>query len=222
MLIIFDCDGVLIDSEIVAARLEAEAITSLGLAMSTQTICARFAGVTTREVWATLEHELGRPLPHGFLEHHLAQVREVFARELEPIPGVRTAVEALDLPSCVASSTQLPALMTNLRTAGIADLFEGRVFSASQVRRPKPAPDVFLYAASQMGADPADCLVIEDSIAGVTAARRAGIRVVGFTGGSHVTPGHAERLRAAGAVTIFPRMEMLGTIVDEHHPAKAA
>lgn len=222
MLIIFDCDGVLIDSEIVAARLEAEAITELGLPMTAETICARFAGTTTKEVWQTLERELGRPLPPGFFESHLAHVREVFARELEPIPGARAAVEALGLPSCVASSTRLPALIDNMATCGLVDLFDGRIYSASQVKRAKPAPDVFLFAASQMGADPADCLVIEDSVAGVTAARRAGMTVVGFVGGSHVTPGHADRLRAAGASTIFAHMRDLATVVADHRDARAA
>lgn len=222
MLIIFDCDGVLIDSEILAARLEAEAITGLGLPMSAETICARFAGTTTKEVWQTLERELGRPLPPGFFESHLAHVREVFARDLQPIVGARAAVSSLKLPFCVASSTRLPALIDNLATCGLVDLFDGRIHSASQVKRAKPAPDVFMFAASQMGADPADCLVIEDSVAGVTAARRAGMRVVGFVGGSHVTPGHAERLTAAGAAETFAHMRDLAAIVAGHLPRAAA
>lgn len=222
MLVIFDCDGVLIDSEIVAARLEAEAITALGLPMTAETICSRFAGTTTKEVWQTLERELGRPLPPGFFENHLAHVREVFSRELEAIPGARAALEALDRPYCVASSTRLPALVDNLATCGLVDLLDGRVFSASQVKRAKPAPDVFMFAASQMGADPADCLVIEDSVAGVTAARRAGMRVVGFTGGSHVTPGHAERLVAAGATAIFGHMREFHEMLTAHAPSRAA
>jgi len=221
-LIIFDCDGVLIDSEIVVARLEAEAITSLGLPMTAETICARFAGTTTREVWQTLERELGRPLPPGFVEAHLAHVRDVFARDLTAIPGAVDAVAGLDVPFCVASSTRMPALIDNLATCGLSRLFDGRVFSASQVKRAKPAPDVFLYAASQMGADPADCLVIEDSVAGVTAACRAGMGVVGFTGGGHVTAGLAERLRAAGAATIFSRMEDLPAVLAAHRPRRAA
>lgn len=222
MLVIFDCDGVLIDSEIVAARLEAEAITELGLPMTALEICARFAGVTTREVWQTLERELGHPLPAGFFEAHIAHVRDVFSRDLEAIPGARTAVERLDLPCCVASSTRLPALVDNLGTTGLVDLFAGRIFSASQVKRSKPAPDVFLFAASQMGADPADCLVIEDSVAGVTAARRAGMTVVGFLGGSHVTPGLGDRLRAAGACALFARMDALAATIAAHHPRAAA
>lgn len=222
MLVIFDCDGVLIDSEIVAARLEAEAITELGLPMSAETICARFAGTTTKEVWRTLERELGRPLPEGFFEAHIAHVREVFSRELEAIPGARRAVERLSLPYCVASSTRLPALIDNLATCGLADLFDGNVYSASQVRRPKPAPDVFLFAASQMGADPSDCLVIEDSVAGVTAARRAGMTVIGFLGGSHVTAGHDEKLLAAGASALFSRMDGLGDVIAAHGSSAAA
>lgn len=219
MLVIFDCDGVLIDSEIVAARLEAEAATELGLPITAQEICARFAGTTTREVWATLERELGRPLPPGFFEAHLAHVREVFGRELEAIPGARAAVERLRLPYCVASSTQLPALITNLGTTGLADLFDGHVYSASQVKRAKPAPDVFLFAASQMGVDPAECVVIEDSVAGVTAAGRAGMPVIGFTGGSHVTPGLGERLLAAGARELFSRMDHLDDVLERHRCA---
>jgi len=216
MLVIFDCDGVLIDSEIVAARLEAEAITDLGLPTTADEICTRFAGTTTREVWATLERELGRPLPPGFFERHLAHVRDVFSRELEAIPGARRAVETVAgsrIPYCVASSTHLPSLVNNLGTAGLVDLFDGNVFSASQVKRAKPAPDVFLYAACQMGSDPADCLVVEDSIAGVTAARRAGMPVVGFVGGSHVGDGHAERLTAAGARAIFAHMNELPAVL---------
>lgn len=222
MLLIFDCDGVLIDSEIVAARLEAEAITALGLPKTTEEICRRFAGTTTREVWSTLERELGRPLPPGFLEAHMAEVRAVFARELEPIAGVRDLLGGLDAPFCVASSTQLPALVTNLGTAGLADLVDGRVFSASQVKRPKPAPDVFLYAASQMGADPADCLVVEDSVAGVTAARRAGMAVVGFLGGSHVGEGHEARLRAAGVGTIVRHMRDMPALIAEERSRRVA
>ncbi|MCE1234901.1 MAG: HAD-IA family hydrolase [Hyphomicrobiales bacterium] len=225
MLVIFDCDGVLIDSEIVAARLEAEAITELGLPTTAEEICRRFAGTTTREVWATLERELGRPLPQGFFEAHLAHVRDVFSRELEPIPGARAAVEAVAAAGashCVASSTQLPALVANLGTTGLIDLFDGHVFSASQVKRPKPAPDVFLFAASQMGSDPADCLVIEDSVAGVTAAQRAGLPVVGFLGGSHITEGHGERLKAAGAEALFRNWTDLTAMLVARGFARAA
>jgi HAD superfamily hydrolase (TIGR01509 family) len=221
MLVIFDCDGVLIDSEILAARAEAAAISALGLPTTADEICRRFTGVTTREVWETLEHDLGRPLPKGFFEAHQADVRNLFARELEPIAGVREAVTALGRTYCVASSTNLPALLTNLGTAGLIDLFAPFIFSASQVKRPKPAPDVFLYAASQMGADPADCLVVEDSALGVTAARRAGMRAIGFLGGAHVGPGHGERLTAAGAETLFSSMYDLAAVIDGRTAAVA-
>jgi HAD superfamily hydrolase (TIGR01509 family) len=213
MLIIFDCDGVLIDSEILAARAEAEAITALGLPTTAEELCRRFAGAPTREVWVTLEAELGRPLPTGFMEHHLAEVRALFARELQPIAGVREAVAGLTVPYCVASSTRLPSLVANLGTAGLIDLFAPAVFSASQVKRPKPAPDVYLYAASQMGADPTDCLVVEDSVFGVEAARRAGMRVIGFLGGAHVGPGLGERLLAAGAERLLTTMRGLSASI---------
>lgn len=222
MLVIFDCDGVLIDSEILVARAEAAAITSLGLPTTAEEICRRFTGVTTREVWATLERELGRPLPRGFFEAHQADVRDLFARELQAIAGVREAVTTLGLPYCVASSTHMPALVTNLGTVGLVDLFAPFIFSASQVKRPKPAPDVFLYAASQMGADPADCLAIEDSALGVSAARRAGMRVIGFLGGAHVGPGHGDRLTAAGAEVLFSAMSDLSTVIAARAAVKVA
>ncbi|MDK9695621.1 MAG: HAD-IA family hydrolase [Siculibacillus sp.] len=222
MLVIFDCDGVLIDSEIVVARLEAEAMTELGLPMTVEAVCARFAGTTTKEVWETVEHELGRPLPPGFVAAHLAHVRDVFSRDLRAVPGARAMVEGLGLPACVASSTRLPSLIDNLATCGLAELFDGRIYSASQVKRAKPAPDVFMFAASQMGADPVDCLVIEDSVAGVTAARRAGMNVVGFVGAGHVTAGLADRLRTAGAAEIFATHADLPRIVATHLRRSAA
>lgn len=219
MLVIFDCDGTLIDSEIIAAAIDAEAMGRLGLTITAAEFALRFTGMPHREMWRIIQADYGRPLPAGFME----ELREVsvrrFAEELRVIEGVHDAVAAVDgigLKRCIASSTELPSLKRNLTTTGLIDVFDPHVFSASQCARGKPAPDVFLYAASQMGADPTDCLVIEDSVNGVTAARRAGMPVIGFTGGAHADDGLADRLGRAGAAAVLSGMAELPRIVAAH------
>lgn len=212
MLVIFDCDGVLVDSEILYCAVDSAALAELGVAMAPAEIARRFAGIPHRDVWATLAADHALDLPADHFERIQEACRRRFAAELRAVAGVADTVRSLaplGHDACVASSTALPSLRRNLTTAGLIALFDDRVFSASQVRRGKPAPDVFLYAASQMGADPADCLVVEDSVAGTVAARRAGMPVVGFVGGSHADPGLGDRLLAAGARHIHPSMAEL-------------
>lgn len=216
MLVIFDCDGVLIDSEIIACAHDAEALTRLGRPTTTLEFARRFTGVPFIDSWRTLEAELGTPLPENFLSDHRAALSARFLEELRAIEGVREALEAMDVARCVASSTGLASLRTNLQTTGLIDLFDPHIFSASQVKRGKPAPDVFLHACSQMGVDPADCLVVEDSVAGVTAARRAGMKVVGFIGGGHADDDLGDRLTGAGARTTFKAMSDLHAVVAAH------
>lgn len=219
MLVIFDCDGTLIDSEIIASAIDAEALTRLGRPTTPAEFSRRFTGIPYRDIWALIEQELGRPLPDGFLEEMKIVSHKRFAEELTVIDGVHDAVAAvagLGLKRCIASSTQLEGLRRNLTTTGLIDVFDPHVFSASQCARGKPAPDVFLLAASQMGADPADCLVVEDSVAGVTAARRAGMPVIGFTGGGHADDELADRLSAAGAAVVLSAMRDLPRIAAAH------
>ncbi|MGK9166209.1 HAD family hydrolase [Inquilinus limosus] len=209
MLVIFDCDGVLIDSEVIFCAVDSEALARLGHLVPPSEIARRFCGTPHHVAWSTLAAELGFTVEERMIEDIRAECARRFADELRPIAGAVDAIMAaagLGHPPCVASSTGLPNLRRNLETAGLLPRLDPHVFSASQVARGKPAPDVFLYAASQMGADPADCLVIEDSVAGVTAARRAGMKVVGFTGGGHADPELALRLRAAGAGRSFATM----------------
>lgn len=209
MLVIFDCDGVLIDSEVIFCAIDSEALARLGHTVAPAEIARRFCGTPHHVAWSTLAAELGFTVEDSIIEEIKAESARRFVTELRAIPGAAEAIAAaagLGHPPCVASSTGLPNLRRNLETAGLLPLVDPHVFSASQVKRGKPAPDVFLYAASQMGADPADCLVIEDSIHGVTAARRAGMKVVGFTGGGHADPELAQRLRAAGAGRSFATM----------------
>lgn len=209
MLVIFDCDGVLIDSEVIFCAVDSEALARLGHTVAPSEIARRFCGTPHHVAWGTLSAELGFALDPGIVEEIKAESARRFTTELRAIAGAAEAIAAapaLGHPPCVASSTGLPNLRRNLETAGLLPLVDPHVFSASQVKRGKPAPDVFLYAASQMGADPADCLVIEDSVHGVTAARRAGMKVVGFTGGGHADPELGQRLKAAGAGRTFATM----------------
>jgi HAD superfamily hydrolase (TIGR01509 family) len=198
-LVIFDCDGVLINSEEIASQVCAEAVVELGMTMTAHDYASRYAGMPVAEAWLRVEQDSGAPLPTGFREKVDAEVRRRFELELAPIDGMVDVLRSSPHPRCVASSTRLPLLEKNLSQTGLIDFFAPGVFSVTQVKRGKPAPDVFLYAASQMGADPSRCIVVEDSIAGVTAAFRAGMQVIGFMGGGHSTPSLRASLEQAGA-----------------------
>jgi HAD superfamily hydrolase (TIGR01509 family) len=217
MLLIFDCDGVLVDSEALACTVDADILTGLGFPYSAEEIIAQFVGVSLKDMTARIEAEHGRRLPEDFSERLNRTLFARFEESLQPIPGVRDAILALPHPRCVASSSAPERIALSLRVTGLADLFTN-VFSATEVARGKPAPDLFLHAAAQMGASPEECLVIEDSSAGIRAARAAGMRVIGFTGGGHCGPTHADKLRAAGAPIVLERMadlpEAVGRFVE--------
>jgi len=208
-LVIFDCDGVLVDSEHLASTVHARMLASAGITTSAEEISRRFTGSTERAMYAVLEQELGRPLPAGHAELTSAEMRAAFERELAPIRGVAAALARLALPKCVASNSGLQTLRLGLTVTGLLAHFAPNVFSAQMVARGKPAPDLFLYAAERMGVAPAHCLVIEDSVHGVNAACAAGMRVLGFCGGTHCAPGHDAVLTAAGADATFADMAEL-------------
>lgn len=208
-LVIFDCDGVLINTEEIASGVCVEALAELDMQLTLQQYASRYSGRPIADAWLRVEEDHGKPLPLGFREKVDAEVLRRFSLSLGPIDGVVELLTSMRGPRCVASSTQLPLLKTNLAQAGLDHFFDPSIFSVSQVRRGKPAPDVFLFAASQMGADPQRCLVIEDSAAGVIAARRAGMRVIGFSGGGHAAADHAERLLVEGAVRVVGDMRDL-------------
>jgi HAD superfamily hydrolase (TIGR01509 family) len=213
-LVIFDCDGVLVDSEIVAARVLARELTAIGFPLTADDCLARYTGISMSSVVERIQEEWGRPVPDGFVEHIRAQDAEAFRAELRPVAGVRDVVRALAQRKCVASSGSLAKMRLTLSLTGLLPFFEPNLFSAEMVARGKPAPDLFLYAAKRMNAAPAHCVVIEDSQAGVTAAAAAGMRVLGFAGGSHCPPGHAALLRAAGARLVFTRMTDLPRLLE--------
>ena len=204
--VIFDCDGVLIDSEIVVCRIVAEEFTALGFAITVGDVIARFAGRPDGDMRAEIEQEWGRPIPAAYGRQVDARVEEAYAHELQIIPGVVEAIDGLALPYCVASSSGPAKLRRGLEAVGLYERFAENAISGAVVPRGKPEPDVFLYAAGWLHTAPLDCLVIEDSVHGVSAARKAGIPALGFAGGSHCTPDHGDRLMNAGAIGILRTM----------------
>jgi HAD superfamily hydrolase (TIGR01509 family) len=214
-LIILDCDGVLVDSEVISCRAHAETLARHGYAVTSDQVLDRFLGVSDRDARLMIETELGRSLPEDFeLQVKQATLR-FYADDLRAIPHVGAAIAAIGLPKCVASSGTPEKIRHGLDCAGLYDLLAPNFFSALQVQRGKPAPDLFLFAAAQMQASPARCLVIEDSIPGVTGALAAGMTVLGFHGGSHCRPGHAEALHAAGARLTFDDMRQLPGLIEQ-------
>jgi HAD superfamily hydrolase (TIGR01509 family) len=214
-LIIFDCDGVLVDSEVISCRAHADTLTRHGYPITADQVLDRFLGLSDREARLTIEAELGRSLPNDFEAQVKQATLQRYADDLRPVPYVAEAVAAIGLSKCVASSGTPEKIRRGLSCAGLYDVLSPHIFSASQVKRGKPAPDLFLFAAEQMNASPARCVVIEDSVPGVTGARAAGMAVLGFHGGSHCRPGYADTLRAAGAAATFDDMrELPGMIAD--------
>jgi HAD superfamily hydrolase (TIGR01509 family) len=212
-LIIFDCDGVLIDSEELACRTDSACLAEIGIAMSAEEILDRYLGVSASEMFADIELRHGRALPPDFPEMVRGRIAAAFETDLMPMEGVEAALHALPFRRCVASSSVPARVRQSLAVTGLLRYFDPHLFSATQVAHSKPAPDLFLFAAAAMRAPATTCLVVEDSVAGVCAAVAAGMPVIGFTGGGHCRPGHAERLRAAGAFAACDDMQRLPALV---------
>jgi len=212
-LVIFDCDGVLVDSEILSNALLAEMMTELGHPMTTKEALEKFAGRSLTDVLALAEGVLGRKVPDDLGQAYGRRLLERLRRELKPVPGAKAAVAAVPCRRCVASSSSFERIRLSLDVTGLAPLFDGHIFSATQVAHGKPAPDLHLLAARTMGAAPGRCVVVEDSPLGVTAAVAAGMTAVGFTGAGHATSALAQQLAAAGARCVLASMsELPGTI----------
>lgn len=203
MLVIFDCDGVLVDSEPLANRVLADAIVELGLPATLEGVTQRFKGRSLKDCVLLIEAELGRAVPHDFLERLNARTYDAFRRELRAVPGVRAAVESIALPRCVASSGSHEKMRLTLGSTGLLPLFEPHLFSATEVANGKPAPDLFLYAARCMQLEPSRAVVVEDSVLGARGAIAAGMRVLGFA-----REGGADELREAGAEVFFHMDEL--------------
>jgi HAD superfamily hydrolase (TIGR01509 family) len=203
-LVIFDCDGVLIDSERIAVRIDALVLGRLGWELTDAEIVERFVGRSEAYMVSEIERAIGRSLEAGWDDEFVPLYREALEAELEPVDGIVEALDAISAPTCVASSSSHERLRFTLGLTGLLDRFDGRIFSATDVANGKPAPDLFLHAAATLGADPARCAVVEDSVYGVEAARAAGMRAFGYAGG--LTP--VERL-AGPRTTVFGDMREL-------------
>jgi HAD superfamily hydrolase (TIGR01509 family) len=213
-LVIFDCDGVLVDSETIALAEVRHALGQAGLKLTHAQAIDRFLGFSVDSIMQTAEAELSGALPAAFRNDLSRDILARFASELKGIAGVRLAVEALNCRVCVASSSPLDRIRAALSVAGYGPLFEPHIFSATMASRGKPHPDLFLHAAREMGASPGRCLVIEDSVPGVMAGVSAGMKVFGFVGGSHFSGlAQQQRLQAAGAALIFDDMSQLPALV---------
>jgi HAD superfamily hydrolase (TIGR01509 family) len=209
-LVIFDCDGVLVDSEHLAVRVESRYLTELGWPLSEAEIAERFLGQTDAFMDGAIEAQLGGRLPGDWKEQFQARYREAFAAELAPVDGIVEVLDQLTIPACVASSGSHDKLRFTLGHTGLYERFEGRIFSGYEVANNKPAPDLFLHAAARMGAEPARCAVVEDSRFGVEAARAAGMRAFGYAGG--LTP--PDRLEGLGAVVFEDMRELPRLLAD--------
>jgi HAD superfamily hydrolase (TIGR01509 family) len=216
MLFIFDCDGVLVDSEIIASKVDAAHLTAAGYPITPAQVTQRFAGLTSRSIMEIVTAEIGHPLPEDFFAATKAEIDRRLATELKAVPGVEDVLGRLDGPRCVCSNSSSERLKISLERTRLYDRFRPYIYSAVEIgdKRPKPAPDVYLHAVKEFGVDPREALVVEDSVFGVRAARDAGTRVVGFTGGAHTWPGHADALTEAGAETVIKRFSDLPAVAE--------
>lgn len=213
-LVIFDCDGVLLESEILSCSTDAIELTRAGFPYTTEQICEQFLGKTLKSMLATIEADHARPMPDGFADHLKRCNKERFEAELVAVDGIEQVLDGLAVPFCVASSSDVARLDHSLELVGLHGRFAPHIFSADHVKHSKPAPDLFLHAATSMGFMPDRCLVIEDSPAGVAAGLAAGMTVLGFHGGAHCPPGHGNRLKQAGAHGNFDRMSDLPALIE--------
>lgn len=207
-LVIFDCDGVLVDSETVSVVVVQRILNDLGWALTIDEIVERFVGGSKQEFDAQVEEYLGRPLVPGWDQPYAAWYQDAFQRDLRAVQGIAAAIDQLTVPCCVASNSSHARVRFSLELTGLIERFEGRIFSAQDVTRPKPAPDLFLLAAERLGVSPSRCVVVEDSRYGVQAARAAGMTVLGYAGG--LTP--ASWLEGE-QTTVFRSMDQLGSLI---------
>ena len=197
--VIFDCDGVLVDSELVATNAVEALVRPLAPGLDLANLRRVFAGLSDADMVDLLRDRFGVPLPDDFLAQSEAAIDRALIEELEAIPRAAEVVRAVDLPKAVASNSHRARVRRSLARAGLTAAFGDHLYCADMVAQPKPAPDVYLAAAAGLGADPQACVAVEDSPTGTAAAVAAGMAVIGFLGGGHIGPGHGDRLRTAGA-----------------------
>jgi len=216
MLYMFDCDGVLVDSEVIAAVVDAEHLAEVGFEITPEEVIRRFAGLTSVDILEIVESEIGRRLDPAFLKGQKEELDRRLAAEVKEVPGVHALLDRIEGPLCVCSNSSSERLRMTMDKTGLWDRFKPYIFSAGEVgtKKPKPDPNVYRYALEQFRCDPRDAVVIEDSVFGVTAAREAGARVIGFTGASHAWPGLSDLLTEAGAETVVNRLSDIPAVVE--------
>lgn len=217
-LVIFDCDGVLVDSEVISCQAHADVLSASGYPITAAQVFDRFLGRSAKQARVEVEAELGRALPEDFTARLQERLFRAFEADLKAVIGITQALDAIDIPVCVASSGSHERMRVSLGAVRLYERFAPHIYSSSQVAHGKPAPDLFLFAAAQMKADPAACVVVEDSVAGIRGAVAAGMTVLGFHGGSHCGPDHAATLQAAGATATFGDMSQLPVLIARFGP----
>lgn len=204
--IIFDNDGVIVDSEIIHISVEMELLAELGLHYEYKSYLNRFVGSSNSDFYKMLNDDstamTGRELPENFSDILKSRVWPRMTKELKLIAGIEALVDAIDVPFAIASSAPLESIYSKLDMVGLIEVFESNIYSAEQVTKGKPEPDLFLHVARQLNVAPSECIVIEDSILGVTAALAADMTAIGFVGGSHADENLIFRLREAGAIFV--------------------
>lgn len=214
-MIIFDCNGVLVDSEPIAAGAISDALKRIGLGVSTQTVMRRFHGLRLADILAAVEAAAGRQLPASFPAAVAAEILLRLRAELRSIPHAAHALTWIRGPKAVASSSPLDRIRLSLEVTGLIRFFEPCLYSASDMRKGKPAPDLFLLAAARSRVAPGDCIAVEDSAAGVSAAIAAGMTPIGFVGGSQAPGRLASDLNAAGARTVIADLRALKSAITD-------
>ncbi|TFF19182.1 HAD family hydrolase [Jiella endophytica] len=214
LLLIFDCDGVLIDSEVIAARVQCELLLEEGIELDAGDLAARFAGLTWPAIVERLSEETGQRFSKAFMKRVDDEIDRRLGTDAEEIAGAHDMLDRLELPRCICSNSSAARLELELDHVGLWDRFRPYVFSAMDVGKAKPAPDVFLHALRVFEVAGERAVVLEDSVHGVAGAKAAGCRVVGFTGAAHSYPGHADALTEAGAETVISRLADFPAIVE--------
>jgi HAD superfamily hydrolase (TIGR01509 family) len=222
-LIIFDCDGVLVDSEPLSIRILVAAIAAQGITIDPEAAYRDYLGRSLSSISESLTNSHGMPLGAAALESMRGDLHALYRRELKASPGVAEALDTIGVPFCVASSSPLERIRLSLELTGLAGRFGNRIFSSAMVANGKPAPDLFLHAAEALDARPDRCLVIEDSPAGIAAARTAGMMVFAYTGGGHIALGRIRPLvEALKPDAIFDDMRLLPDLVSSQQRLQTA
>lgn len=216
-LVIFDCDGVLVDSERIANQIFCAMLNELGMSVSLQDMFEHFVGLSMPQCMALVTKMYGKPPPDTFVSELQQRTAVALNKQIKPIPGVSEALATLSVPYCVASSGNHAKIRLTLGATGLLQHFDGRIFSVVDVEKPKPAPDVFLFAAYKLGISPSRCVVVEDTPTGVRAGVAAGMYVLGFC-----TNTPERRLRDAGAHEVFSEMRQLSGLLSDAQPRVAA